>query len=97
MTNSKSTSLTASKINELIYLKTLSKGEASPQLKQSSLNRRASFFHLQVNTILSLDKFGSVIGSEVVCNDRIVSEDLIVINRKKMKEISLKQFTSSAF
>ena len=43
------------------------------------------------------DKFGSVIGSEEVCNDRNVSEDLIIINRKKMKEISLKQFTSSAF
>lgn len=47
--------------------------------------------------IENLDKFGSVIGSEEVCNDRIVSEDLIVINRKKMTEIKIKQFTSSAF
>ena len=42
-------------------------------------------------------KLGSMIGSEEVCDDRNISEDLIVINRKKMNEISLKQFTSSAF
>lgn len=30
-------------------------------------------------------KFGSVIGSEEVCNDRNISKDLIVINRKKMR------------
>ena len=68
------------------------------QIKARSIPGRA-FFYLQVNIILSRnrDKFGSVIGSEEVCNDRNRSEDLIVINRKKMNEISLKQFTSAAF
>ena len=35
-------------------------------------------YHMKIR-----DKFGSVIGSEEVCNDRNISEDLIVINRER--------------